>query len=78
MEKEGSRLGESRFCLEPSLAACRLVLLVAFPAIDRPSLSRLEWDLGLGSTVGALSWMHLTGLVAPISASSVVHTITYC
>jgi hypothetical protein len=66
----------ARFRLEPSLAACRLVLLVAFPAVDRPSLSRLEWDLGLGSTVGALRWMHLTGLVAPISASSVVHTIT--
>ncbi len=76
MEKEGSSLRERGFCLEPSLAACRLVLLVAFPAVHRPSLSRLEWDLGLGSTVGALGCVHFTGLVASISASSVVHTIT--
>jgi hypothetical protein len=76
MEKEGSSLRETGSGLEPSLAACRLVLLVALPAVNRPSLGRLEWDLGLGSTVGALCVVHFTGLIASISASSVVHTIT--
>jgi hypothetical protein len=41
-----------------------LVLLVAVPAVYRPSLGRLEWDLGLGSAVGALNIMHFAGFAA--------------
>ena len=62
--------------VEPGLVpafAGRLVLLVALAAVDRPSLSWLERNSGLRSTIGALRWVHLTRLIAPISASSVVH-----
>jgi len=49
------------------------VLLVAFPAVDRPALGWLERNSGLSSAIGASRWVHLARLVAPISASSLVH-----
>ena len=37
------------------------MLLVAVPAINRSALSWFEWNLGLGSAVGAFYFMHLAG-----------------
>ena len=54
--------------LEP-VCSSGLVLLIAVPAINRPALGRLEWNLGLYSTFGALHIEHLAG-AAIVSAAA--------
>jgi hypothetical protein len=56
-----NRKKEKKAGLVPVLG---LVLLEAVPAVDRSSLGRLEWYLGLGSAVGALNIMHFAGFAA--------------
>lgn len=58
-----------RSCLLSLEPVLRLVLLEAVPAVDRPALSRLEWNLGLSSTVGANYIVHFAG---PVISGAVV------
>ena len=57
------------------------MLLVAVPAVYRPAFSRLEWDLSLGSAIGAFYFVHLAGSFlswsSPIATASRFSAVHY-